>query len=145
MKRLSSQQLSKLVIDSFLAEKERDIARNKQLIHGEFAFVDMVKDAKSQLFPRVQGGQMIDLMEQAFKIKGREFVFKTILADSDQQIVVVEFIESYPDPKTGQVYRTPQVAICEIKDGKIFRTRHYMDPRLSFMEISQAQIEEAYE
>jgi ketosteroid isomerase-like protein len=84
-------------------------------------------------------------MRMAFKIEGREFEFKTVLADEPTQTVVVEFVESYPDPETKQVYRTPQVSICKIRDGKIYRTRHYMDPRLSYKYLSKEVIDSVFE
>ena len=82
-------------------------------------------------------------MREAFKIKARHFVFHTVLADATTQTVIVEFTESYPDPKTKKIFRTPQVAICQFKNGKLYRTRHYMDPRLSFEYLEMFEIEDA--
>jgi ketosteroid isomerase-like protein len=43
----------------------------------------------------------------------------------------------------GQLYRTPQVAVCEVVDGKIRRTCHYNDPRVSYVEVTQEDIDRA--
>jgi ketosteroid isomerase-like protein len=141
---LSKEKLIELVLTSYQAEKEGDVNENKKLLHENFEVVDMVYETEAAFFPRLQGEQLDALMTSAFKIKGRQFEFKTVIADEQQQKVVVEFVESFPDPKTGNIYRTPQVSICIVRDGKIFRTRHYMDPRLSFAFLSTETIENAF-
>lgn len=140
---LSKNELIKLVIASFRAEKEHKIAKNRTYLHDEFAVTDMVISSSGKIFPRLQGQRLETLINKAFLIQGREFLFPTIIADEQTQTVIVEFIESYPDLKTKKVYRTPQVAICKIRDGKIYRTRHYMDPRLSYEHLEQSVIDEA--
>jgi len=133
------------MLASFEAEKEGDVAKNAELLHEDFKVVDMVIAQDGSIFPTLEASKLKEQIDTAFKIEGREFTFKTVVADESTQTVVVEFIESYPDPETSQLYRTPQVAICQIKDGKIYRTRHYMDPRLSYENLSQSQIEKALE
>lgn len=141
---MSEKELKSLVLASFEAEKDNDINKNKSLLHPNFRMIDMVHTDKSPPFRTLEGNDLEHQIKIAFPIKGREFVFKSILVDVKDQKVIVEFIESYPDPVTKQVYKTPQIAICEIKDGLIHRTRHYMDPRLSYDNISETEIESCF-
>lgn len=142
---LSEQELIDLVLGSFEAEKSNNVEENQKLIHDNFSVTDMVLDKDGNPFPRLSGQKLQELIGEAFKIKGRQFIFNNVAADEKKQVVFVEFIESYLNPKTGKTYRTPQVAVCEIKDGKIFRTRHYMDPRLPHEYLDQNVIDEALE
>jgi ketosteroid isomerase-like protein len=142
---LDEESLKKLVLASFNAERTNNISENNTLIHDEFTFTDMVVGEDNEIFPSLGGPKLQELISEAFIIKGREFIFKNVLADESEQTVIVEFIESYPDPKSGKVYRTPQVAICKVKDGKIYRTRHYMDPRLSYLYLDQKSIDKAFQ
>lgn len=57
---------------------------------------------------------------------------------------MIEMVESYPDPKTEKVYKTPLVIILEMKDGKIKRGRHYCDPDLSYLNLSNKQIDKIF-
>jgi len=54
---------------------------------------------------------------------------------------MVEFVESYTDVTNGKRFRTPVVAVCEIKDRKIYRTRHYTDDRVSYKYLDQSDID----
>lgn len=141
--RLSSEQLIDLVLKSFEAERLGNIAENSQILHQDFKMTDMVIGKDKKYFPSLSGDKLHDAIKLAFTIKGRKFKFSTVIADEATQTVIVEFIESYPDTETGKEYRTPQVAICQIRDGKLYRTRHYMDPRLSYEHLSESVIEEA--
>ena len=141
---LDSEQLKKLVLASFEAEKNNDIEINKALLHPNFKMVDMVLSSDLKPFPSLEGEELEKQIQLAFPIKGRQFVFHTVIADEDSQKVIIEFTESYPDPKSKKVYRTPQIAVCEIKDGKIYRTRHYMDPRISHKNISSEDLEDCF-
>jgi ketosteroid isomerase-like protein len=144
-KKLSQSALITLVLASFEAERLHNIEVNQALLHPDFAVTDMVISHDDKIFPRLAGSELKNMIHKAFLIEGRQFTFPTVVADEATQTVIIEFIEEYPDSKTGQVYRTPQVAICQIKDGKIFRTRHYMDPRLSYKELSMEIIQKAIE
>ncbi len=142
---MKPQELIDLVKASFKAEQDCDIRAGLELIHPDFTVVEMSEWYDGTTLKSLGGKDVRDLMKRAFTIKGREYDFKTIMANEASQTVIAEFVESYPDPKTGQVYRTPQVAICEIKDGKIYRTRHYNDPRLSYKQLSTQEIHKAFD
>ncbi|KKU48684.1 hypothetical protein A3H10_00955 [Candidatus Uhrbacteria bacterium RIFCSPLOWO2_12_FULL_46_10] len=103
-------------------------------------WVDAGIDGK-QLFPTTSKDIKND-MEEAYVIKGRQYDIRNI-AEGDG-VVFVELIESYPNPKTRKVYRTPLVLVLEMKNGKIRTGRHYLDPRLSGKLLSKIQIEKAY-
>ncbi|MEK7106812.1 MAG: nuclear transport factor 2 family protein, partial [Patescibacteria group bacterium] len=49
--------------------------------------------------------------------KGRRYDIKNIAEGKD--LVMVELIESYSNPKTKRVYHTPLVLVLEMKNGKI--------------------------
>ncbi len=83
-----------------------------------------------------------DSMQEIYTIKGREYHIYNIT--ESENTVMVECIEQYPDETTGQLYRTPQVLIVEFKNGKINRGRHYCDPRLSYLELTDGAIASAY-
>ena len=130
MKHLTTQELINYTLATFRAEQDGDLQSNLDILDHDFAMSDMVM-GRDAPFLRYEGEEMRELMKEAFVIKGREYVFETVVADQAQQKVIVEFIESYPSPITGEVYVTPQIAICVFKNGKLWRTRHYMDPSLS--------------
>lgn len=141
---MNAKELKKIVLSSFMAEKHRDLKAGLECIDDDFRVTEMTYSENNEHFSSLSGKKLRELMGFAFKTEGREYEFKSIVADEETQTVIVEFIESYPDPKTGQVYRTPQISVCNIKNGKIFRTRHYMDPRLSFANISKKEIDSAF-
>lgn len=141
---LTEQQLKQLVLSSFLAEKNCDIVTGLKCIDEDYRVTEMTYSESRSHFQSLSGKKLRELMEVAYAIEGRSYEFKSIIADKETQTVIVEFIESYPDPKTGQIYRTPQISVCIVKQGKIFRTRHYMDPRLLFANISEEEINKAF-
>lgn len=95
---------------------------------------------KKKLFPsvKVTGARDID---DVYVISGREYEILNI-AEGDS-VVFVELVESYPDPDSGQIYRTPLILVLEMKRGKIRTGRHYCDPRLSYMSLTKQQIRRA--
>lgn len=141
---LTNDELKQLVLNSFMAERNNDIVAGREYITEDFTVTEMTLGKDGNHFPSLTGEELDNLMNLAFKIEGREYEFKTVVADEETQTVIVEFIESYPDPKTGKIYRTPQISVCNIKNGKIFRTRHYMDPRLSFENIDEETMNEVF-
>jgi len=57
---------------------------------------------------------------------------------------MIELVETYPDPGGANVYRTPLVLVIELHEGKIVRGRHYCDPRLSYMQLTDQQVNATY-
>lgn len=133
-------ELIKMTLSSFDAERAGDIDRNLEIIDKDFVMTDIVVGPNDTPFIVHAGKDMESLMQLAFQTKGRQYFFNTVIADENTQTVIVEFIESYPNPSNRQVYVTPQVAICVYKEGKLYRTRHYMDPRLSNMRLDIEEV-----
>lgn len=128
---------------SFKAERQSDSARGLELIHPDFAAIEMCVNSKGEPFQRVTGQAIRDSIKEVFQISDREYQFVHAMADEEQQTVMIEFVESYTDPETGKRFRTPTVSVVEVKDDLIWRSRHYGDKNLSFMYLPQDQVDEA--
>src|SRR3989344_5940533 len=130
------------VLDILQDEVNGNVAAALQKMTDDYTmtWVDLGMDGK-KLFPTT-GNDMEKELEEAYPIKGRKYEIKNI-AEGDE-VVMVELIESYPDPKTWEVYRTPLVLVLEIQDGKIRTGRHYLDPRIAQRHLSESEIEKAY-
>ena len=123
-----------------------DILKNEADGDVKAALTKMTKDykmtwmyqGKEDLFPTTSNDVDAEL-EDVYPIKGREYDIRNIA--EGENVVMIEMIESYPDPDDGQMYRTPQVIVLELKDGLIHTGRHYTDPRLSFMELTKEQLD----
>lgn len=128
---------------SFEAEKAGDVALGRSFIHPEFRMTEMNIGPSGTVFRSFEATQVNDTIPEVFQISDREYQFVHCAADEATQTVMVEFVESYTDPNTSQRFRTPIVAVCEIRDGKIYRTRHYTDDRLSDLYLPQSDIDRA--
>lgn len=91
-----------------------------------------------KLFPST-GKKVTQEMEEAYSIKGRKYDIRNI-AEADNT-VFVELVESYPDLESGKKYRTPLVLVLEMEDRKIKTGRHYCDPQVSFMHLTEKEID----
>lgn len=69
-----------------------------------------------ELFPST-GKNITREMKEMYSIKGRKYDIRNIAEGNN--LVIVELVESYPDPETGKKYRTPLVLVLEMKGGKI--------------------------
>lgn len=141
---MTKKELINLVLESFAAEKEGDSRKGLSLIDDDFKVTEMFL-IKDKPFISISGEEIRESIKNVYKIEGREYVFKNVVADEEKEIVFVEFVESYPDSETGEVYRTPQVAVIEVKNGKLHRTRHYTDPHLSSKYLSEEEVDKAFE
>jgi ketosteroid isomerase-like protein len=128
----------KTVLDILEDEVRGDVksALKKMTADYSMTWVDAGIDGK-QLFPST-GKNIRKEMEEVYHIKGRKYDIKNIAEGKD--MVMVELVESYPNPKTKKVYRTPLVLVLEMKNGKIKTGRHYLDPRLSGKHLTKKQI-----
>ena len=136
--------LIELVLTSFDSERQMDIQKGLELVSEDYKMTDMMisNDGKT-LFPSISAADARAMMNEVYQIKERKYRFVNVVAEAEKGVVVVEFVETYPDPQTGQLYCTPQVAICEVVEGKIRRTRHYMDPRTTFLPETPIKLDEA--
>src|SRR3989338_9417114 len=133
---------AKIVLEILKDEVRGDIGSALKKMTNDYSmtWVDAGTDGK-QLFPTT-GKNIKKEMEEAYVIKERRYDIKNIA--EGKNLVMVELIESSPNPKTKKVYRTPLVLVLEMKNGKIRTGRHYLDPRLSRKFLTKAQISKVY-
>lgn len=129
-----------LVLDILKNEADGDVSAAFEKMTDDYSMTWMYQAKDNSLFPST-GENIEDELDDVYPIKGREYDIRNIA--EGENLVIIEVIESYPDPETGQLYRTPQVIILELKDGKIKTGRHYTDPRLSYLELSKESVDEA--
>lgn len=128
------------VLDILQNEVDGDVSAALKKMSRDYSMTWMYKNSK-ELFPST-GNNIEDEMEEVYPITGRHYDIRNVAEGNG--VVMVELIESYPDPKTKNVYRTPLVLVLEMKQGKINRGRHYCDPHVSFMHLTKQQIEKGY-
>jgi ketosteroid isomerase-like protein len=129
-----------LVLDILKDEATGDVHSALEKMSDDYTMTWMYEARDGSLFPKSEKNPEPE-MEEIYEIKGREYDIRNIA--EGENVVMIEMIESYPDPETGQMYRTPQVIVLELKDDKIRTGRHYNDPRLSFKELSKEQLNSA--
>lgn len=128
------------VLEILQNEVDGDVAAALQKMTDDYTMTWMYK-GREQLFPASSPEVKTELGE-VYQIKGRRYDIRNITESGD--VVMVELVESYPDPATGKLHQTPLVLVLEMEDGKIKRGRHYCDPQLSHEDLSQESIESAY-
>lgn len=134
-----SQKFSKnvqTVIDILGDEVRGDTRAALKKMTKDYTMTWVYEARDGSLFPKATIAKESDL-DDAYVIKGRKY--EIMHFTEGQDTVMVELIESYPDPDTKKVYRTPLVLVLEIKNGKIQTGRHYCDPRLSFRHLTPSQ------
>ncbi|NJO35959.1 MAG: hypothetical protein HC869_25670 [Rhodospirillales bacterium] len=82
-------------------------------------------------------------LSEIYRVKGRHYDLRN--ATAGKNVVMLELIESYRDPHTAKTYRTPLVLVLECSRGKIRRGRHYCDPGLSHLELSERTVQKAFD
>jgi ketosteroid isomerase-like protein len=134
----------KIVLDILDDEIKGDVKSALQKMSGDYSMTWVYKTPKGELFPstRIVLTDEIKEMNDIYQIKDRKYDIKNIA--EGKGVVMVEMIESYTDPKTKQIYRTPLVLVLEIKDNKIQKGRHYCDPRLSYENLSEKDIKKIF-
>ncbi len=131
----------KLVLDILNDEMKGDTASAMQKLSDTYSMTWVYKNKKGILFPR-SIPDFKKQMEDVYQIKDRKYNIKNI--GKGDGVVFVEMIESYSDPETKQKYVTPLVLVLEVKDGKIQKGRHYCDPQISYLELSEKEIDGIY-
>lgn len=131
----------KTVLDILKDEIKGDLKSALKKLAPDYTMTWVYKSEKGKLFPRTSFDIKKELNE-VYPIKGRKYDIKNIA--SGNNMIMVEMVESYPDPETKKVYRTPLVIVLEMKNGKIKKGRHYCDPRLSFMFLTEKQIQKIF-
>ncbi|MBU1202979.1 nuclear transport factor 2 family protein [Patescibacteria group bacterium] len=131
----------KLVLDILSDEVKGDVKSSLKKMHRDYTMTWVYQNRKGVLFPRSEKISPKDLSE-VYVIKDRHYDIKNIA--EGKNLVIVEMIESYTDPKTKKKFRTPLVIVLEFKDGKIKTGRHYCDPKLSYLYLSKEQVNKAF-
>ena len=129
------------VIDILNDEIHSDIKSALKKMTRNYTMTWVYQKKNGELFPSTKNNINAEL-EEVYPIKGREYDIKNI-AEGDN-VVMIEMIESYPDPETQKIYRTPLVIILEMESGKIKTGRHYTDPKLSYLHLTKSQVAKAY-
>jgi ketosteroid isomerase-like protein len=129
-----------IVLDILKNEADGNVAKALEKMTDDYSMTWMYQAKDNSLFPTT-GENVKNELDDVYPIKGREYDIRNI-TESDS-VVMIEVIESYPDPDTGQIYRTPQVIVLEFENDRIRTGRHYTDPRLSFLELKKEDIDQA--
>ena len=134
-----------LVFEILRNEVNGNVKSAQKKMHDDFTVTYMYKNKKSELFPSFSKPSDFDLSE-IYKIKDKSYEIKNYAENNFDKydVVFVELIERYTDPKTGKKYQTPIVIVLEIEDGKIKTNRHYCGNDLSFEDISAETINSAF-
>lgn len=126
-------------MDILKNEVDGDVSAALANITDDYSMTWVYRKPSGELFPSTHG-TMEDESEEVYHIQNRQYDIRNIA--EGENVVMVELIESYPDPKSGNMYRTPLTLVLEMENGKIKRGRHYCDPSLSYEELAQDVIEE---
>lgn len=129
------------VLDILKDEINGDVKSALKKMTKDYTMTWVYHKKNGELFPSTKNDIGAELGE-AYPIKGRAYDIQNIAEGND--VVMVEMIESYPDPKTKKIYRTPLVIVLEIKAEKIRTGRHYTDPVLSHLCLKKSQVAKAY-
>jgi ketosteroid isomerase-like protein len=129
------------VLEILKNEVDGNVTAALQKMTEDYSMTWVYLGTGKQLFPTTKLDVKKEL-EEVYPIKGRTYEIKNIAEGNN--VVMVELIESYPDPKTHKKYRTPLVLVLEMKQGKIRTGRHYLDPRLSNIFLTPAQVRKIY-
>lgn len=131
-------------LDTVLAilknEADGDVTAALEKMTSDYSMTWMYR-GKDSLFPESQPN-VKEGLEQIYPIRGRKYRIKNMA--EGENVVMVELIESYPDPATGKLHQTPLVLVLEMEDGQIKTGRHYCDPKLSYEDLSEEQLRQGY-
>lgn len=140
MKKYTSEELIKIVTDSFEAERTHNTGLGRSLIADDFKQRSMIIK-ENTIFPVFAEGDITTALEQAYAVEGREFHVWNMAANEETQTVFIELAEVEPTRDSKRVW--PYVLVCQIEDGKIKRSRHYGDPATLRTELSIEQVRDA--
>ena len=130
------------VLDILQDEVEGDWKSALKKLHQDYTMTWVYRSAKTgKLFPATSDFVRYELKD-VYQINGRHYDIKNI-AEGDN-LVMIELIESYPDPKTKKVFRTPLVLVIKFENGKIITGRHYCDPQISHLHLSEDEVKKVY-
>jgi ketosteroid isomerase-like protein len=126
-------------------EKNGQIEDALKYIAYDYLMTWMYYSAKIDTIFPTSSRNAIDFMDnlaEVYQIKGRSYEIKNIAGTSD--VVMIELVESYEPSPGAPAFRTPLVLVLEFSEGKVRRGRHYCDPAISHLHLSQAAIDKAF-
>lgn len=128
------------VLDILKNEADGNVFEALKKLSDDYSMTWMYQKENGELFPSTSDN-VINELDEVYLIKNREYDIRNIC--EGENVVMIEVVESYPDPDTGQLYRTPQIIVLEFKNDKIRTGRHYTDPKLSYLELNNEQVDKA--
>ncbi len=129
-----------LILEVLKDEVRGDVVSALKKLTKDYSMTWMYT-TKKKIFPSTKKDIQAE-MREVYPMKGRQSDIRNIAEGKD--VIMIELVESYPDPKTGKVYRTPLVLVLEMKQGKIRTGRHYCDPAVSLLHLSKAEVGRAF-
>lgn len=130
-----------LVLEILEDERSGRVKEALQKMSPDYSMTWVYQTKSGELFPASKNN-LEEEIESVYQIKGREYDIKNITENNT--VVMVELIESYPDPETAKIYRTPLVLVLEMENGKIKKGRHYCDPTISHLHLTKEQVNKIY-
>ncbi|MEK7193033.1 MAG: nuclear transport factor 2 family protein [Patescibacteria group bacterium] len=131
----------KIVLSILQDEIDGNVKSAINKMHPNYSMTWMYKTKNGTLFPSSRPNFKAE-MNDIYAITGRDYDIRHI-TEADN-VVMVELIESYPDPKTGEEFRTPLVLVLEIENEKIKTGRHYCDPQIPYLHLSKDELVKIY-
>jgi ketosteroid isomerase-like protein len=130
------------VLEILEDERSGRVEAALEKMSSDYSMTWVYQKNSGELFPRSEKN-IYDELVNTYQIKGRKYDIRHIT--ENDMVVMIELVESYPDPETHKIYRTPLVLVLEMKDGKIAKGRHYCDPKISYLYLSKEEIDKIYE
>lgn len=132
----------KLALEILNDEVKGDIKSALKKMSEDYSMTWVYKTTKGKLFPYIRAKNIQKEIKNIYIFPKRKYDIKNICSSKD--CVIIEMIESYYDPKIKKTYRTPQVICLEFKNGKIKTGRHYCDPQISHLHLSEKTLKKIY-
>ena len=129
------------VLEILEDERSGRVKEALEKMSSDYSMTWVYQTDSGELFPKSENSFEKEL-ETVYQVKDREYDIKNIT--ENETVVMVELVESYPDPETEKVYRTPLILVLEMENGKIKRGRHYCDPKISFLYLTKEEIDTIY-
>lgn len=132
----------KIALDILSDEINGDVKSALKKMDKDYSMTWVYKNKKGILFPFITSKNIENDLKDVYVFPKRKYDIKNIC--SSKNCVMIEMIESYYDPKEKKTYRTPQVIVLEYKNGKIKTGRHYCDPDISYLHLSEKTLKRVY-
>lgn len=134
--------LTEIAVELLKDEIKGDIKNALLKMHPRYSMTWVYETKKGVIFPSVDYRTIKKAMKDVYEIKGRQYEIKNT-AEGDN-VVMIEMIESYPDPESKKMYRTPLVIVLEFEGEKVITGRHYCDPKISYAGLTPQTLAKAF-